>query len=64
MGRYRCIRLFQREQLLKLVRALGEAVAGHGCDGCLFTVNAEDEEQVRVLGRGFGGGGVSWNMPL
>ena len=41
----------------ELVRALGEAVAGHGCDGCLFTVNAEDEEQVRVLGEALAGVG-------
>ena len=41
----------------ELVRALGEAVVGHGCDGCLFTVNAEDEEQVRVLGEALAGVG-------
>lgn len=34
----------------ELVREMGAAVAGHGCDGCLFTVNAEDAGQVRVLG--------------
>ena len=34
----------------ELVRALAAAVAEHRCDGCLFTVNAEDEDQVRVLG--------------
>ena len=33
-----------------LVRELCAAVAAHECDGCLFTVNAEDEGQVRVLG--------------
>ena len=41
----------------ELVRALGEAVAGHGCDGCLFTVNAEDAGQVRVLGEALVGVG-------
>ena len=41
----------------ELVQALGEAVAGHGCDGCLFTVDAEEEEQVRVLGEALAGVG-------
>ena len=36
---------------------LGAVVAGHGCDGCLFTVNAEDEGQVRVLGEALAGVG-------
>ena len=35
----------------ELVRALGAAVAAHGCDGCLFTVNAEDAGQVQTLQR-------------
>ncbi|NKB67394.1 MAG: hypothetical protein GKR89_10065 [Candidatus Latescibacteria bacterium] len=33
-----------------LVRVLGAAVVDHECDGCLFTVNPEDEGQVRTLG--------------
>ena len=41
----------------ELIRALGETVAGHGCDGCLFTINAEDEGQVRVLGEAVAGVG-------
>ena len=34
----------------ELVRAFAATVAEHRCDGCLFTVNVEDEDQVRVLG--------------
>ena len=37
--------------------SFGGAVAGHGCDGCLFTVNAEDGGQVRVLGEALAGVG-------
>ena len=33
----------------ELVRDLGAAVVGHGCEGCLFTVDPADDGQVRVL---------------